>query len=391
METIVEHAQRLVYSLLCLMPSVYQKASLNALLGLFLEAQGHPLPQHTQLKSASSLSRFLNHYAWSTRAVIRAARQTILNQVAQHPSSKGIPLRVLIDLTTLEKCGKFLHLSTPTDDPEHPDPWVRMLNGKRGLHLVVLYLVYGEWRIPWSFRVWRGKGHPSPSQLACQLLATVPKELIQGRPVVVMADTEFGTVDFLNAVRQRAWRSAVGMRCNRKLQDGRTLKQLYRNGKRGQQVLIEGISFPLTVSWFWLKRADKKRELRFVVSTYPYSGVYLIRLGRKRWAIEGFFKTIKHRFGMHCFGQSTQLGVYRWLILALIAYLLAHWIDQWALPPFLDWKVASDLALSVLFPSVVWFQFLKRIKKTADIAAQYGFEIILKRLPDDAYRECCKI
>ena len=53
METIAKHAQGLVYSLLCLMPSLYQKASLNALLGLFLEAQGHALPQHTQLKSAS--------------------------------------------------------------------------------------------------------------------------------------------------------------------------------------------------------------------------------------------------------------------------------------------------------------------------------------------------
>jgi hypothetical protein len=42
METIVEHAQGLVYSLLCLMPSAYQKASLNAMLGLFLEAQGIP-------------------------------------------------------------------------------------------------------------------------------------------------------------------------------------------------------------------------------------------------------------------------------------------------------------------------------------------------------------
>ena len=63
METIVEHAQRLVYSLLGLMPSGYQKASLNAMLGLFLEAQGHPLPQHTQVKSASALSRFLNHYS----------------------------------------------------------------------------------------------------------------------------------------------------------------------------------------------------------------------------------------------------------------------------------------------------------------------------------------
>jgi hypothetical protein len=72
MESIVKHAQALVYSLMTLMPSVYQKASLNAILGLFLEAQGHPYPEHTQIKSASALSRFLNHYNWSTRAIIKS-------------------------------------------------------------------------------------------------------------------------------------------------------------------------------------------------------------------------------------------------------------------------------------------------------------------------------
>jgi hypothetical protein len=332
METIVKYAQGLVYSLLCLMPSVYQKASLNALFGLFLEAQGHPLPEHTLVKSLSSLSRFLNHYGWATRRVIRTTRQAVLQQVAHHPPHSHTPVRVLVDLTTLEKCGKFLHLSTSTDDPATPDPWVRMLNGKRGLHLVVLYLVMGEWRVPWSFRVWRGKGHPSPVQLACKLLATVPTQLTQGRVVIVQADTEFGTVEFLKAVEKRSWRAVVGMRCNRKLSDGRSLKQLYRDGKRGQQVQLTGMNQPLTVSWFWLKRVEGKRELRFIGSTYPYSGVYLVRLGRLRWAIEGFFKTAKHRFGLHCFGQSTKLGVYRWLVLSLIAYLLAHWIDQWSFP-----------------------------------------------------------
>ena len=98
METIVKHAQRLVYSLMCLMPSVYQKASLNAIMGLFLEAQGHPLPQHTQVKSASSLSRFLKHYNWSTRSVIRITRQAILDQIAQHRPYLGSPLKILIDL-----------------------------------------------------------------------------------------------------------------------------------------------------------------------------------------------------------------------------------------------------------------------------------------------------
>jgi Transposase DDE domain len=391
METILQHAQGLVYSLLCLMPSVHQKASLKALLGLFLAAQGHALPEHTQVKSASSLSRFLNRYTWSTRRVIQTMRRASLQQIAGHPPHHSIPVRILVDLTTLEKTGKFWQLSTPTADPDTPDPWVRMLNGKRGLHLVVLYLVVGEWRVPWSLRVWRGKGHPSPVQLACKLLATVPKSLVRGRVVLVQADTEFGTIEFLQSVHRRAWRPIVGMRSNRKLQDGRCLKDLYRQAKRGLQVVLEGIDYPLTVSWFWLKRAEGRRELRFVVSTYPYSGAYLVRLGRKRWAIEGFFKTAKHQFGLHCFGQGTKLGVYRWLILSLIAYLLAHWIDHWSWPPVLDWKATSRLALETLFPSIVWFQLLRQIRMSADIAAQYGFEIVLKSLPDWAYQEWCKI
>lgn len=391
MQTILQHAQELVYTLLELMPSVYQKASLNALLGLFLETQGHALPQHTPVKSASSLSRFLNRYGWSTRQVIRAVRQATMAQIAKHPPHPSVPIRLLVDLTTLEKSGKFKHLSTPTESTHEPDPWVRILNAKRGLHVVILYLVVGEWRVPWSFRVWRGKGHPSPAQLACKLLATVPKRLVQGRCVIVQGDTEFGTVEFLNTVRQRSWRGVVGMRANRTLKDGRSIKDLYRHATRGLQVSLTDIDYPVTLSWFWLKRADGKRELRFVVSTYPYSGTYLIRLGRKRWAIEGFFKTAKHQFGLHCFGQGTKLGVYRWLILSLIAYLLAHWMDRWAWFPVLDWKVSCQIARKKLVPSVYWFALLNYLQNSADIAAQFGFEIRIHSLPDWAYQDWCKI
>ena len=189
METIVENAHLLVYSLLGLMPSLYQKASLEAQLGLFLEAQGHPLPQHTQLKSASSLSRFLNQYVWSTLSVIRTTRKAVLQQIETHLPPLSSTLYLLIDLTTLPKTGKFRALSTAVASPAEPDnlsdsadagesdPWVRVLNGKRGLHVVMLYLVIGQWRVPWSFKIWRGKGHPSPNQLACKLLATVPRKL----------------------------------------------------------------------------------------------------------------------------------------------------------------------------------------------------------------------
>ncbi len=381
METILKHARGLVYALLHLMPSPYQHASLSSLLGLFLEAQGHPFPQQCQTKSARALSRFLNHYEWSTRSVLRTTRHQVLQQIGQHLPNSGSSLKVLIDLTTLEKCGKFRHLSDPTEDEATPNPWVRVLNGKRGLHIVVLYLVLGSWRVPWSFCIWHGKGTPSPSQLACKLLARVPKTLTKRFTVIVLADTEFGTVEFMKAVRNRGWRAVVGMRCTRLMETGQSLKSLCRRGTRGQQVHLAGIEMPLTVSWFWLKRSDGKRELRFVVSTYPYSGVYLVRLGRQRWTIEGFFKTIKHRFGWDCFGQKTRLGIYRWLMLSLIAYLLAHWVSR-TFPNWwrLDWGEVCVKAVATLLPHVAWIKLLRLIHKHRDLVNEQGFEIIIQSL-----------
>jgi Transposase DDE domain len=384
METIIGHAQLLVYSLICLMPSPYQKDSLQAMLGLFLGEAGHALPADTKVKSPSALSRFLNHYSWSTRGVIRATRRQILQKLLHHCPRKDQPLLVIIDLTSLEKCGNFPHLGTSDNR------WVRWLNHKRGLHLVVLYLVIAGWRIPWSFRVWQGKGHVSPSQIAGKLLSNVPPFLSQGRNVIVLADTEFGTVDFLPAVKRRGWRGVVGVRSSRKLQDGRSLIDLYRQGTRGQHVHLQGMPFPVTVSWFWLKRQGGGKELRFVMSTHPYSGAYLVQLGRKRWAIEGFFKTIKHRFGWHCFGQSTQVGVYRWLVLALIAYLLAYWMFGNSGQQALDWKQLSQLALQKLLPTFLWLKLLNNIHKHADIAEQLGFQIFVKPLPHKPL-ESCKI
>ena len=90
------------------MPSAYQRENFEAMLGLFLEARGYPLPQHSKAKSPSALSRFLNIYDWSTRKIIRTTRQYILKQIlSQCPKGRKPFLQVIIDLTTLEKCGKF--------------------------------------------------------------------------------------------------------------------------------------------------------------------------------------------------------------------------------------------------------------------------------------------
>lgn len=114
MENILPSAQQLVESLKELMPSLYQQETLQALLGLFLEGQGHSLPHHCQTKSESAISRFLNHYQWSTRAVIRAVRQAALNLiVSQCPKGRRPILQVVIDLTTKRESWKISTTTRP--------------------------------------------------------------------------------------------------------------------------------------------------------------------------------------------------------------------------------------------------------------------------------------
>ncbi len=294
MVSILAHAQKLVYILLSLMPSQYQRENLEAMLGLFLEAQGHPIPQHSKGKSPSALSRFLNIRHWSTQQVIRVTRNHILKQILSFtPKGRRPMLQVIIDLTTLEKCGKF-------DSFKH---LICVYNGKRGLHLIVLYLVVGRWRVPWSFRVWRGKGTTSPAQLGLKLVKTLPKSLTKYFQVMILVDTAFGTVDFLHGIRKLKYHAIAGLRYDRQLIDGRSVSDLY---KRGQQVRLAGLKFPVSVSWCYLKR-DGKFEKRFVLSTKPLKGSTISRWGKRRWLSCGLVQNRKTSFCVTPFwsGYST--------------------------------------------------------------------------------------
>lgn len=367
MPNILSSAQALVSTLKTLMPTLYQQDSLQALLELFLEGQGFPLPEHCKTKSASALSRFLNQYEWSTRQVIRAVRQTALQQILSQPRMGRRPtLQVILDLTTLEKVGKFKEF-------KH---LIRVYNGKRGMHLVVLYLVLGQWRVPWGFRVYRGKNTPSPTQLGLRLVNNLPKSLTQQFRVLILADTAFGSNEFVTKVRQLKHHALVGICCHRKLEDGRRVSQLH---KRGQQVQLSGLQFPVHLSWYYFKRSDGKWEKRYVLCTLALKASTITWWGHRRWQIEGFFKVAKHRFGLDRFGQQTLLGVYRWLILSLTAYLLAHWAHLHsgggARP---DWGEAAQLALELLLPLMALFPLLADIQRLQPLAKRYGLDIHLE-------------
>jgi hypothetical protein len=94
--------EELLSTLKQLMPTIYQKETLESILGLFLGGQEHSVPHHCSTKSESAISRFLNHYKWSTRSLIRTIRSFILNLILAERKKGRKPTRqVILDLTTL--------------------------------------------------------------------------------------------------------------------------------------------------------------------------------------------------------------------------------------------------------------------------------------------------
>ncbi|MGK7879226.1 MAG: transposase [Crocosphaera sp.] len=368
-QIILPQVEELLSTLKDLMPTIYQKETLESILGLLLDGQGNAVPHHCETKSESAISRFLNHYNWPTRSLIRTIRSFILNLVlSQRKKGRKPILQVIIDLTTLEKVGKFPHLKD----------LIRVYNHKKGLHIVVLYLVVGNWRIPWSFRVYRGKDTPSPSQLALKLLNTLPSILTESFQIYVLGDTAFGTIKFIKKIRSYSFNhhGILGIPNTRTLTDGRKVSELKT---RGQQVYLKGLNFPVFISWVWLKR-NGKRVKRFVISTKPMKGKTIVRWGKYRWQIEGFFKTAKHQFSLHRFGQKTLLGVYRWLILSFLSYILAYLTylhnnncDD------LDWFDSAQQALVLLLPHILLLSLLKRLKSLNPWFYEHGLELCLVR------------
>lgn len=231
MKPITTHAQKLVYGLLDLMPSSHQRASLKTMLALFLEARGAALPEHARHKSPSALSRFLNLYRWPTRAVVRTLRREVSERLLERQKAGRRPiLRAIVDLTPLEKSGQFEGLGG----------LVRVLNKKRGLQLVILYLESDGWRVPWGLRVWRGKGEASPGELALKLLRSLPKEITARHEVMVLADSAFCGVEFVRGVRGLGHHVVVGVRKDRLLADGGRLDHREAGGASAEAAKKRG-------------------------------------------------------------------------------------------------------------------------------------------------------
>ena len=342
--------------------SLHQRLSFNALITAFLKADGNPRPEHAPIKSSSAFSRFLNQYDWNARTIIRTVRTAILTQLwavyAQRKGRKPI-LEIIVDLTTLEKTGGFPNLE------------IHQLNDKIGLHLIVLYVVIGAHRFPWALMVWRGKGTLSPAQLALRLLARIPTWWLERFTVRVLADSGFDSDEFIDGVHQLGLHGVIGSRGTRLIGSGKCLHDLCCKGARVQ---FRSCETPVFVSWFKLKRARNEFVWRYVISTRAATGETIRRWGKSRWRIEGFFKTLKSRFGLDQFGQRTAKGVFRFMVQGLLAFMLAFWkaletVVDWAL---LDWQAVASVVADELVPEVQVLEAQRRLDRLKPILEARG-------------------
>lgn len=108
-----------------------------------------------------------------------------------------------------------------------------------------------------AFRSIEGKNTPSPAQLGLRLVHALPKLLTKHFQVLILVDTAFVSIEFLAAIRQLKSHAIAGVRCDRKLKDGRSVAHLYN---RGQQVRLGGLKFFVAISWYYLKRDYGKLE-----------------------------------------------------------------------------------------------------------------------------------
>ena len=340
----------------------HQRHSFQALIAAFLEADGYPRPEHAPLKSPSAFSRFLNQYDWNARAIIRTVRTAILAQlwaVSANRRGRRPVLEIIVDLTSLEKTGAF------------PDLEIHQLNDKIGLHLIVLYVLVGVHRFPWSLAVWRGKHTTSPTQLALRLLARLPRWWLERFTVRVLADSGFDSDAFIDGVQDLGLHGVIGSRVNRSIGGGRCLADLRCKGSKVQFRSCRTLVF---ASWFKLKRARKEFVWRYVISTRAADGETIKRWGRRRWRIEGFFKTLKSRFGWDQFGQRTARGAWRFVTLGLLAFTLSFWealttVEDWVL---LDWGVAARGAEDDLVPEVQALEARRTLERLKPILEERG-------------------
>lgn len=349
-----ERAAIVADALLSVPTSPYQQRSLEAALGLFLDLKTKTALHRAHTVSASALSRLLNVYEWDTAACWATLQQAQWDALLLAARRNHQPrLRLCVDLTSVPKTGREL-------------PFVRVDNEVHGIHLVALYAVYGDLKFPVGYRVYRGKGAPSPVRLALELLATVPAEVRERFDVWVLADSGFESADFLQGVRDLGFEFVVGVRSTRRTDHpGHVTVEDCEHG-----------SWLHLAHWPWATLTLARVERTFFsVASQLLPGDQVAREGARRWAIESFFKEAEHGFGLNRFALRTAQGLDRWVLLVFAAFTLALLCRA----DTLSLEQAAEVAARVALPLLVVQRLAVQVWREEEFLRQHGYSLTISR------------
>ena len=203
-----QHTNSLLKSLASLLWNKREVRTFRALVTLFLDTELRTTLQNITGISASTASRFLSCEHAPDAVFWEALNAWQFAQFAQLPrrGRRGDVL-LKLDLTCIEKTGKRI-------------PFARVFNKVFGIQLVVLHACVNGLSFPLGYRIYLGKGKPTVVALALELLAEFPASRFSAR-TVVLADSGFGSGEFITGAQSLGFtRLLVGLKCNRRLNDG---------------------------------------------------------------------------------------------------------------------------------------------------------------------------
>ena len=335
----------------------------------FLSALGICRFEASTAKSPSAISRFLNEYSWSTRTLIRVMRTHTLEAFHDYlRGRRGRPhmIEIIVDTTSIAKEGQFDGL----------DGWIHTLNHVHGVHIVMLYICCGELRLPWGFRIWRGKGTPSPQDLALRLVRQLPKEILsRSKHLHFLGDAGFSSVKLLKGLAELGFKFTVGIRGDRLTTKGHQLRERSCQELPVELKGLEGLS--IWMYWIWLPGKSAPQQ-RFIITNHRRTHSSVRKTGRRRWKIEALFKTLKSRFAFGKFGQKTKVGVLRYLFLSLAAFLLCHFEHLDALESGQEvssWPDWGELAAQVRMKFLGWVRLIEIELEKQKILVHWDAEI----------------
>ena len=237
-----QHTHSLLKTLEALLWNQREVRIFRAIVALFLDCKLRTTLQNIRGISASTASRFFSCEHAPDEVFWAELNRWQLGQFYRLPRrGRRRDVVLKLDLTCIEKTGKQI-------------PFARVFNRRYGIQLVVLHACVGRLSFPLGYRIYRGKGKATVTDLALELLAAFPASGWSSR-TVVLADAGFGSTEFIQGCQALGFkRLLVGMRCNRQLADGRQLTDL---SERGEQVILHDLpTHPLWLSWCDVKREE---------------------------------------------------------------------------------------------------------------------------------------